>query len=90
MEEGAIVIAGVGGIGCTWSQRAHSLCQDLSDLLLVDADESSFSSDYEANCLHLDAAGDARGAAALPNLAEHRLKEGMSNIKHLLVRFFSR
>ena len=86
MEEGAIVIVGVGGIGCAWSQRAHSLCQDLAELLLVDADESSFSSDHGANCLHLDAAGDARGAAALPNLAEHRLKEGMGNIQHFLER----
>ena len=84
MDEGAIVLVGIGGIGCAWSQRAHSLCRGLADLLLVDADESSFSSDQEAHCLHLDAAGEARGTAALPNLAEHRLKEGINNVHHLL------
>ena len=84
MEEGVILIVGVGGIGCGWSQRAHSRCQDLADLLLVDADESSFSSTQEAHCLHLDAAGQARGTAALPTLAAHRLVEGMGNISDLL------
>ena len=24
MDEGAILIAGVGGIGCTWAERAHT------------------------------------------------------------------
>ena len=84
MEEGVILIVGVGGIGCGWSQRAHSRCQELADLLLVDADESSFLSTQEAHCLHLDAAGQARGTAALPTLAAHRLVEGMDNISDLL------
>jgi len=51
---------------------------------MVDADESSFTSDHEAHCLHLDASGSARGAAALPNLAAHRLNEGIANISGLL------
>jgi cell division protein FtsZ len=51
---------------------------------MVDADESSFTSDHEAHCLHLDASGSARGAAALPNLAAHRLNEGIANISELL------
>jgi len=39
MDEGAILIAGVGGIGCTWAERAHTKCSELADLLLIDADE---------------------------------------------------
>ncbi len=84
MEEGTILIVGVGGIGCGWSQRAHDRCQELSDLLLIDADESSFSSAHSAHCLHLDASGNGRGSAALPNLAAHRLNEGIANVSPLL------
>tara|TARA_B100000959_G_scaffold283045_2_gene350964 strand:- start:3107 stop:4012 length:906 start_codon:yes stop_codon:yes gene_type:complete len=86
MEQGSILVVGVGGIGCKWSQRAHSRCQILSDLLLIDADESSFSSSQEANCLHLDATGQANGLAAMPSLAAHRLLEGLPNISQLLDR----
>ena len=84
MEQGSILIVGVGGIGCQWSGGAHDKCQQLSELRMVDADESSFTSDHEAHCLHLDANGSARGAAALPNLAAHRLNEGIANISGLL------
>ncbi len=84
MEQGSILIVGVGGIGCQWSGGAHGKCQQLSELLMVDADESSFASDHEAHCLHLDASGSARGAAAMPNLAAHRLNEGFANISGLL------
>jgi len=84
VDEGTILLVGVGGIGCGWSQRSHDRCQELSDLLLVDADESSFSFSNSAHCLHLDAAGRGQGAAALPNLAAHRLNEGLSDISPLL------
>tara|TARA_Y100000591_G_scaffold67097_1_gene55548 strand:+ start:440 stop:1345 length:906 start_codon:yes stop_codon:yes gene_type:complete len=84
MEQGSILIVGVGGIGCQWSSGAHGRCQQLSELLLIDADESSFSSEYEAHCLHLDASGSGKGTAALPNLAAHRLNEGVANIQGLL------
>ena len=84
MEAESILIVGVGGIGCKWSSRAHGRCQKLSELLLVDADESSFSSGYEAHCLHLDASGSGKGTAALPNLAAHRLNEGIANIQGML------
>ena len=84
MEPGSILIVGVGGIGCQWSSGAHGRCQQLSELLLIDADESSFSSGYEAHCLHLDASGSGKGTAALPNLAAHRLNEGVANIQGLL------
>ena len=86
MDRGSILIVGVGGIGCRWSGGAHDKCQQLADLLMVDADESSFTSHHEAHCLHLDANGSARGAAALPNLAAHRLNEGITNISELLVK----
>ena len=84
MEPGSILIVGVGGIGCQWSSGAQGRCQQLSELLLIDADESSFSSEYEAHCLHLDASGSGKGTAALPNLAAHRLNEGVANIQGLL------
>jgi len=84
MDEGAILIAGVGGIGCTWAERAHSKCSELADLLLIDADETSFAGTAAAHCLHLDAGGDGRGTAALPALAAHRLRDGMSSIGPLL------
>ena len=84
MEPGSILVVGVGGIGCQWSSRAHGRCQQLSELLLVDADESSFSSDFEAHCLHLDASGSGKGTAALPNLAAHRVNEGIVNMQRML------
>ena len=84
MDEGAILIAGVGGIGCIWAERSHSRCQDMSDLLLIDADENSFAGAPTAHCLHLDAGGDGRGTAALPALAAHRLRDGLNSINPLL------
>ena len=84
MHEGAILIAGVGGLGCTWADAAHSECDGLADLLLIDADESSFRGSGQAHCLHLDAVGDGSGAAALPNLAAHRLTEGLDALDPLL------
>ena len=84
MHEGAILICGVGGVGCIWANSAHQKSSDLSDLLLIDADESSFLESPLAHCLHLDAIGDGGGAAALPSLAAHRLAEGSSSISTLL------
>ena len=51
---------------------------------MIDADEASFRGSGQAHCLHLDAIGDGSGAAALPNLAAHRLSEGLSAIDSLL------
>lgn len=84
MKQGDLLITGVGGLGCIWAQNAHSRCPRLADLLLIDADEHSFLSSAEAHCLHLDAAGDGRGAAALPLLAAHRLRDGLDSIRPLL------
>jgi len=52
--------------------------------LLIDADEETFTGSPEAHCLHLDASGEARGTAALPKLAKHRLNEGLGDIQPLL------
>ncbi|RZP08569.1 MAG: hypothetical protein EVA35_03795, partial [Candidatus Poseidoniales archaeon] len=84
MDEGAILVVGVGGIGCTWSEKAHTKCSELADLLLIDADESSFAGAAAAHCLHLDAGGDGRGTAALPALAAHRLRDGIGSVTPLL------
>tara|TARA_B100000959_G_scaffold282471_1_gene348922 strand:- start:229 stop:1134 length:906 start_codon:yes stop_codon:yes gene_type:complete len=84
MDDGAILIVGVGGIGCLWSQKAHSRCSELADLLFIDSDESSFSNSNEAHCLHLDAEGEGNGFAALPNLAAHRLAAGMGAISDII------
>ena len=86
MDEGAILIAGVGGIGCIWAERAHSKCPELADLLLIDADEDSFAGAATAHCLHLDAGGDGRGTASLTALAAHRIRDGNSSISQLLDR----
>lgn len=84
MDQGALLVVGVGGLGCLWAERAHSRCSRFSDLLLIDADEKTFTGSPEAHCLHLDASGEARGAAALPMLAKHRLKEGISDVQPLI------
>ena len=84
MHEGAILISGVGGLGCIWAESAHARCSDLADLLLIDADEGSFLGSSQAHCLHLDAIGDGSGSAALPGLAAHRLNEGLEAIDNLM------
>ncbi|MFL2958959.1 MAG: hypothetical protein ACJZ5P_02785 [Candidatus Thalassarchaeaceae archaeon] len=84
MNEGEVLIAGVGGLGCIWALEAHSRCSELAELLLIDADESSFEGAHEANCLYLDAGGEGRGAAALPSMASHRLRNGIESILPLL------
>ena len=84
MHQGALLIVGVGGLGSLWAERAHSRCSRFSDLLLIDADEKTFNGSAEAHCLHLDASGEAKGAAALPMLAKHRLNEGVKEIQPLI------
>ncbi len=86
MDEGSILVVGVGGVGCTWAERAHKSCTELADLLLIDADETSFAGAATAHCLHLDAGGDGRGTAALPELAAHRLRDGIGSVAPLLER----
>ena len=71
-------------MGSLWAERAHSRCSRFSDLLLIDADEKTFNGSAEAHCLHLDASGEAKGSAALPMLAKHRLNEGVKEIQPLI------
>ena len=50
MEQGALLIVGVGGLGSIWAERAHSRCSKFSELLLIDADENTFNGSSEAHC----------------------------------------
>ena len=84
VHDGEVLIAGVGGLGCLWALEAQSRCSELAELLLIDADEVSFEGAHTANCLYLDAGGEGRGAAALPSMATHRLRNGADTIIPLL------
>ena len=42
MDGAQILIAGVGGLGSSWAKRAHLRTGHGIDLVLIDADESSF------------------------------------------------
>ena len=84
MESGALLVMGVGGLGCRWARGAHSRITNESDLMLVDADAESFRGVSNAHCLHLDATGSERGIAALPSLAAHRAVETLDEIRPVL------
>ncbi len=86
VQDGEVLVVGVGGMGCMWAVEAHSRCPDLAELLLIDADDSSFEGANRANCLFLDSGGEGRGAAALPSMATHRLRTGSDSISELLDR----
>ena len=81
MESSALLVMGVGGLGCRWALGAHSRIPNESDLMLVDADAESFRGVSNAHCLHLDATGSERGIAALPSLAAHRAVETLDEIR---------
>ena len=74
MEASSILIAGVGGIGCAWAHRAHQRCQQSAHLALIDADETSFKTGENTHHLRLGHALDSVGCAALPPLAEQRMR----------------
>ena len=84
MESSALLVMGVGGLGCRWARGAHSRIPNESDLMLVDADAESFRGVSNAHCLHLDATGSERGIAALPSLAAHRAVETLDEIRPVL------
>ena len=50
MESSQILIAGVGGLGCSWAKGAWSKCDSEADILLIDADDESFSSIQQGHC----------------------------------------
>ena len=53
MEEGELLIAGLGGLGCAWAKAAHARVSKWVDLALIDADDSSMEDGRHANCLLL-------------------------------------
>ena len=64
----------MGGVGCSWAKGAHARCEDFADICLVDADDSSFENNASAHFLRLGHALDSMGCAALPPLAEQRMR----------------
>ena len=61
MHDGALLIVGVGGIGCRWAKVAHSEMQSYADLLLVDSDSSSFDEYPNASTIHIGPEGVNQG-----------------------------
>ena len=84
MDPSNILIAGVGGIGCSWAHQAHQKCLGSAHLVLIDADDSSFQTGDEVHVLRLGHALDSVGCAALPPLAEQRMR-GLSTITNQLL-----
>lgn len=74
VEEGKLLIVGVGGLGCTWAKAAHQRCADFVDLALIDADESSMENTRHAHALLLGDSSNDQGCAAMPLLAETRMR----------------
>ena len=40
MDSSNILVAGVGGIGCSWARQAHTKCRGSAHLVLIDADDA--------------------------------------------------
>jgi len=73
MDGQQILIAGVGGLGCAWARSTHIRCPT-TRLLVVDADDRSLRIGAEGHVLRLGNAMEAEGCAALPALAEQRMR----------------
>ena len=84
MDPSTILVAGVGGIGCAWAHRAHQKCQGSAHLVLIDADDSSFKTGEDVHVLRLGHALDSVGCAALPPLAEQRMR-GLNTLTNRLL-----
>ena len=74
MESSQILIAGVGGLGCSWAKGAWNRCDSEADILLIDADDESFAGAESGHVLRLGSVVDKLGCAALPPLAEQRMR----------------
>ncbi len=72
MESSQILITGIGGLGCVWAARAHQRGAGAS-LLMLDADDR-FPEVEDAHIIRLGHTLDALGCAALPPLAEQRMR----------------
>ena len=83
MDGAQILIAGVGGLGCSWAQRAHEKTGHGIDLVLIDADEKTFSS-QDAHIIRLGSDLDSAGCAALPPLGEQRMRQASTVTRTLL------
>ena len=74
MQEGELLIAGVGSLGCTWAKAAQSHVSEWVDLALIDADNRSMEGVSHANCLLLGDTPSEVGCAGMPQLAEARMR----------------
>ncbi|MDP6869418.1 MAG: hypothetical protein QGI21_01430 [Candidatus Poseidoniaceae archaeon] len=83
MDGAQILIAGVGGLGCSWASRAHSRAGFEVDLVLIDADESSFSSS-KSHIIRLGNDTGDSGCAALTPLGEQRMRQASDVSRQLL------
>lgn len=84
MEADQVLIAGIGGLGCSWAMKSHQHCQKMVDLLLIDSDETVLSKASEGHLLRLGEGGDSNGCAALPPLAEQRMRSMASPVLRIL------
>ncbi len=83
MDGAQILIAGVGGLGCSWAKRAHERAGHGIDLVLIDSDETTF--DYpNAHSIRLGKDLESTGCAALPPLGEQRMRQASSVSRTLL------
>ncbi len=83
MDGAQILIAGVGGLGCSWAQRAHEKTGHGIDLVLIDADEDTFTYN-DAHVIRLGSDLDSAGCAALPPLGEQRMRQASAVTRTLL------
>ncbi len=83
MDGAQILIAGIGGLGGAWAQRAHEKTGHGIDLVLIDADESTFRSP-DAHIIRLGRDLDSAGCAALPPLGEQRMRQASGVTRTLL------
>ena len=86
MEEGELLIAGVGNLGCTWAKAAHKRVSEWADLTLIDADDKSMEGVRNANCLLLGDNPSKVGCAGMPELAESRMRTLQPIASHFLER----
>ena len=84
MDPSTILIAGVGGVGCAWAHQAFMRCRQGAHLALIDADDSSFVTGENIHVLRLGHALDTVGCAALPPLAEQRMR-GLNNLTNQML-----
>ncbi len=83
MDGAQILIAGVGGIGCAWAKRAHLRTGHGIDLVLIDSDESSFSSP-DSHVIRLGNDSSNAGCAGLTPLGEQRMRQSSGVTRKLL------